>query len=319
MEKTDVGFKAFHSYHNDPKEEYLERALEFFQCALEHSGFDHACRATALFNLVTTKFIRCQAHGTYSKLNETIVLYEEALKLRNTGHPDRPATLLLLAQALLSCLGHEYDESIAAQIRELVGAIPPDGSRDRRTADTIIRTCRLYQAINTRDPTEADNSVFGDLDPGLYRPPYGYFDRPHILHELAVATWARFQLYANVRDLDRSIALSEEALCLIPDGHDNQQSAADCLGRSYLRRLEVRGELTDVDMSVDLVELGVSVATMLDNVSSVEGTGMSLKEEKLREQIALMSAMASAIQDIEQAAPSPRSPIIQSLIDEWGK
>ena len=316
MEKTDVGFKAFHSYHDDPKEEYLEHALEVFQCALEHSGSDRACRATALFNLATTKFIRCQAHGTYSKLDETIVLYEKALELRNTGHPDRPATLLLLAQALSFRLGYEYDESTAAQIRELLAAIPPDGSRDRRTADTIIRTCRLYRAVNARDPTEVDSSLFSDLDPGMYIPPYGYFDRPHILHKLAVATWTRFQLYANVGDLDRSIELSEEALRLIPDGHDDQKSVAACLGRSYLRHLEVHGELTDIDMSVDLVELGERVATMLDNMS-MEGVSVSAEGKDLREQIALISAADTVVQWIKQEVPSPHIPEFQSMIGEW--
>ena len=318
MEKTDLGFEAFYSYWDDPKEEYLERALESFQHALRQSGFDLTCRSTALFNLATSQFIRCRAYGTYSKLDEPIKLYEEALQSRGPGHPDRPATLLLLAQALLSRLGHEYDESIAAQIEGLLTAIPPDGSRDRRTADTIIRTCRLYRLANARDPTEVDNSLFGDLDPGIYSPPYGYFDRPNILHKLAVAAWVCFQLYANVGDLDRSIELSKEALCLIPDGHDDQGIIVACLGRSYLRLIEAREDLMDVDMSADFVELGKRVVTALGNIS-IELAGVSSKKEELCEQIKLMLAADDAIRFIAQEVSSPRIPVVQSLIDEWSK
>ena len=275
-----------------------------------------ARRANALFNLATAKFIRCQTHGTYSEVNDPIKLYEEALELRDSGNPDRPATLLLLSQALLSHFGQEYDESVVTRIRHLLAEILPDGSRDRRTADAILRTCRLYQAVNTRDPAEVDNSLFGDLDPGIYSPPYGYFDRPHILHKLAVATWARFQLYANVVDLDRSISLSEEALCLVRDGHDDQQSIAACLGRSYLRHLEVHGELTDVDMSADLVGLGERVATTLDNMS-MEGVSVSAEGKDLCEQIALISAADTVVQWIKQEVLSPHIPEFQSIIGEW--
>ena len=318
MEETNSGFDALYSYHDDPKKEYLERAVDFFQHALEHHGLDSTCHATALFNLATAQFTKCLAFGTYTKLGLPIGLYEDALKLRDSGHLDRPATLLLLAQALLSCLGKEHDESVVAQIRHLLAEISPDDNRGRQTADAILRTCRFYRVIHSESPAEVDD-LFTDLGRGAYAPPYGYFDRPHLLHRLGVAFWARFQLYTYLGDLDNSIALNQEALCLIPDEHEDKTSIVAYLGRSFLRRLELHGELTDVDMSVSLLELGEKVVTALNNVPSVEGTGMLLGEGKLRGQIALMSAAAFAVQDIEQAAPSPRTPVIQSLVDEWGK
>ena len=309
MEKTNSGFDALYSYHDDPKKEHLECAVDFFQDALEHHGLDSTCHATALFNLATAQFTKCLAFGTYTKLSLPIGLYEDALKLRDSGHPDRPATLLLLAQALLSCLGQEHDESIVAQIRHLLAEISPDDSRGRLTADAILRTCRFYRVIHSGSPAEVGD-LYIDLGRGAYTPPYGYLDRPHLLHRLGVAFWARFQLYTYLGDLDNSIALNQEALYLIPDEHEDKTSIVAYLGRSFLRRLEVHGELTDVDMSVSLLELGEKVVTALDNVSSVEGSGMLLEEGKLRGQIALMSAAAFAVQDIEQAAPSPRTPVI---------
>ena len=318
MDETNSGFDALYSYHDDPKKEHLKHAVEFFQRALEHNGLNSTCHATALFNLATVKFIKCLAFGTYSELSLPIELYEDALKLRESGHPDRPATLLLLAQALLSRLGQKHDQSIVTRVRRLLAEISPDDSRGRQTADAILRTCRFYRVTYSESLEEVDD-LFTDLGRGAYVPQYGYFDRPHLLHRLGVAFWARFQLETYPGDLDNSIALNQEALSFIPDEHGDKTSIVACLGRSFLRRLEVHDELTDVDMSVSLLEAGEKVVAVLDNVSSVEGTGMSLKEKRLRGQITLMSAAYSVIQDVEQAAPTPRSPVIQSLIDEWGK
>ena len=83
------------------------------------------------------------------------------------------------------------------------------------------------------------------------------------------------------------------------------------MGKSCLRHVEAFGELTDVDMSANLVELGERVFTALDNVSS--------KKEELREQIVLILLADAAVQFIEQEVPPPDIPVIRSLIDEWGK
>lgn len=115
----------------------------------------------------------------------------------------------------------------------------------------------------------------------------------------------------NLDDLKKSIELNKEALQLIPDGHDDQAGIVACLGRSFLKHIEMLGNATDVDMSVDLAELGDRVVTALDHVSS--------KKEELREQIALVLIVDATVQCIEGEAPSPRIPAIQSLIDQWRK
>ena len=309
MEKTSSGFKALYSYHEDHKEEDLESALTSFEYALGSTGFDRARRATALFNLATSEFIKCQVHGTYSQLRVPIELYEEALELRDPGHPDRSATLLLLAQACLSHLGQEYDKSTAARIGNLLAEIPHDGSRVYRTAAAILRMCRFYRDVNSNPPQV--RNLPGDMISSTYALPYGYFDRPHVLHKVALALWERFQQDTNIDDLKQSIELNKEALHLIPDGHEDQTGIVACLGKSWLRHVEVLGELTDVDMSADLVELAERVFTALDNMSS--------KKEELREQIVPILLADAAVQYIEQEAPSPDIPVIRSLIDEWGK
>lgn len=309
MEKTNFGFQDFYAYYDDPKEEHLERAVAFFRCALEKCGRDPTCRTTALFNLATSKFIWCQACGARSELYAPIKLYGDALKMQGCDHPDRPATLLLLAQVLLFRLGQEYNEAITTQIRHLLVEIPPDGSRERRTADTIVRTCRFYQAINAEDPIEVGS--VRDLDHGAYVPPYGYYDRPRSLHKLGVASWIRFQLYADLGDLEKSIILNQDALRLIPDGYYGQESIAAGLGRALLKHLEILGNLADVDTSADLVKLGERIVMALDNMS------YGSSSEELRAQIALVSAAETALRHIVQDIASPHITEVQSLIDEW--
>ena len=242
----------------------------------------------------------------------TIELCRDALKLRDSNDPDRRATLLLLTRALLSCLGQEYNKSIATEIQHLLAEICPDDSRDRRTADAITRTCRLYRAVNSEDPNEVVNLIsLMDLDPDAYTLPYGYYDKPRLLHKLAIAFWVRSQHDMDSGSLDKSIALNQEALRLAPTGHHDLGSIVACLGKSYLERLETLGDLTDTDASTDFGELENCVVEALDNMS------YSLSSEKLREQIALMSAADAALQHVMQEVLTPRTPEVQSLIDEW--
>ena len=145
----------------------------------------------------------------------------------------------------------------------------------------------------------------------LIKPSKAYFDRPHVLHKMAIALWERFQQDTNLDDLKKSIELDKEALDLIPDGHEDQMGIVACLGKSCLRHVEASGELTDVDMSADLVELAERVFTALDNVTS--------RKEELREQMVLILLADAAVQYIEQEVPSPDIPMIRNLIDEWGK
>ncbi|KAG6369265.1 hypothetical protein JVT61DRAFT_15509 [Boletus reticuloceps] len=319
VEKTKLGFRALYSHHDKPQKEYLEGALECFRCALEQCNLNSACRATALFNLATSEFIRCQADGTYSELITPIELYGETLKLRDYGDPDRTATSLLLAQALLLRYGREpeCDESLVRQIEDLLAEIQPDGSREHQTADAILRTCRFYQAIHSGNPAQVDQllRVAGNLEPHAYVSPYGFSYWPHILHKLGVTLWTRFQVSSNLSDLDQSVALNEEALRLIPEGHHDQASIVACLGPSLLRLLEVRGDLKDLDMSAGLTWLGNMVVTELDNIPSAASSSW----HSLRDQIWLMSAAYTATFTlVHEPMPTPwRTPELQNLLDEW--
>ena len=210
-----------------------------------------------------------------------------------------------------------YDESITTRIGCLLAEIHPDGSRDRRTADAIMRTCRLYRATSS-NPPQIDE-LPRDLNCDIYTPPYGYFDRPHILHKMGVVLLERYRHHMNFDLLKKSIALSQEALSLIPDGHDDQESIVACLGRSFLELVEARGDLTDVDSSASLVEIGERVFTTVVR-TSIEDTKISAEKGELCEQVTLMLIADATIRYIsEQEDPPSFIPLFQSPIDEWFK
>ena len=82
----------------------------------------------------------------------------------------------------------------------------------------IMRTRRFFQSLYS-NPLSIDD-LPRDLNCDIYVPPYGYFDRPHILHKLGIASWERFQHNASLDDLNRSIGLIEGAVQLAPEGHE---------------------------------------------------------------------------------------------------
>ncbi|KAG9315439.1 hypothetical protein JVU11DRAFT_3049 [Chiua virens] len=332
---TTRGFENFYSYHHENKKEHLDAALECFRSALQEDRLDSAQLISARFNIATTEFFKCQAYGTYAELDKAIESYKKALELCGEGYPDRPATVLLLAQSLLSRHGQEYDEFTVEEIEKLLEELPPDDSRNRRTADIILVSCRFYHAINAERPADVDH-LLANFQNGTYTPSYGYFDRPHMSHKIGLAFWRRFRTSGNLYDLDKAIMLNTEAFLQIPDGHDDQKNIAACLGHSLLCGLEAREELRDIDTELGLTELGNKVIATLDDISFAEGTSalsqdlqkqIDLKTAvaQIREQIQLMScvervrlqaAADDTRQEVVERGPSSK---VENPIDDWSR
>jgi hypothetical protein len=81
---------------------------------------DHPYRPAALFNLATAKFVSCQADGRHLDLDIPINLFQDALDLRPTDHPDRAITQLHLAIALLSRFAKRGSQTDADAAKELL-------------------------------------------------------------------------------------------------------------------------------------------------------------------------------------------------------
>ncbi|KAG6369268.1 hypothetical protein JVT61DRAFT_15513 [Boletus reticuloceps] len=300
VEQTKLGFKALYSHHDEPKNEYLEDSLECFRRALEQCGLHTAYRATALFNLATARFIKYRAYGTYNELNMSIALYGEALKLRNSGDPDRAATSLLLAQALVLRYGQESDESTVMQIKDILADIHPDCSRHHRTADIVMRTCRFYQAFDSGNPVELDE-LLRDLGCHAYAPPYGFSDRPHMLYKLSVALWCRFQRLGELGDLELAISTLSNVIGLTPHGHPDQAGRLNNLGGCFLTRFERLGELSDLEDATSTHRDAVDLTPdgHLDKPSRLSNLGNSFRARFLR--LGELSDLEDAISTLRDA------------------
>ncbi|KAG1852138.1 hypothetical protein DFJ58DRAFT_746170 [Suillus subalutaceus] len=66
----------------------LDQSIKHFKRAYDLCPTDHLCCPVALFNLATAKFVSCQTSGSYPDLDDPISLFQDALDLRPTGHPD---------------------------------------------------------------------------------------------------------------------------------------------------------------------------------------------------------------------------------------
>jgi hypothetical protein len=174
-----------------------------------------------LVNLAKAKFISYQLDPTSANFDESIQFCREALDLRHPGHPDRPATLLQLAQTLLFRYEKQgCNEPIADEIDALMTE-PQDFSEDsheRRAADLVLETLRRCRVVNSGSLAELDKLV-GELKHSAMVPPDGYFDRPQRLINLSTTLWKRYEKRGELSDLERLIAMAKEALQLIPEGH----------------------------------------------------------------------------------------------------
>ena len=147
-EATDEGHNALLCYHRDHGIAELKKSIEHFTLALDLVPSDHECRAAALFNLATARFTNYQVNGTISDLDAAITSYREALALRPAILPDRPGTLLHLAQALLYRHGRlQCESSVADKIEGVVTEgkqICHEGSYEPRAADLVVQMFKRY-------------------------------------------------------------------------------------------------------------------------------------------------------------------------------
>ncbi|KAG1735671.1 uncharacterized protein EDB91DRAFT_549383 [Suillus paluster] len=98
---TDAGHRLLVRFHRTQDYRDLDRSIKEFERTSDLCLIDRPCRPAALPNLAITKFVSFQVNGTYLDLNIPISLFQDALRLRPTSHPDRPVIQLHLAIALL--------------------------------------------------------------------------------------------------------------------------------------------------------------------------------------------------------------------------
>jgi len=160
-------------------------------------------------------FINCQIDRSTVKLSTSISHYREALRLRHVGHPDRPVTLLHLAEVRLYQYGKLGFEEIPGEIMKLASEVQASCSPDspeHRAADLALQTYALYSAIGSGGLADIDRLIPALRQTVLQDIPHDYFDKLQRLANLVLALWIRYELLGDLRDLDESIATHEEVM-----------------------------------------------------------------------------------------------------------
>lgn len=246
LEKTSLGQEALLRYYIEYQREDLENAIQHFECAWRNCLLAHRCRAVVLVNLAKARFISSQIDPTSANLDEPIQLYQQALDLRSSGHPDRPATLLQLAQALLFRYEKQgCNESDADEINKLM-TNPQDFTEDSheyRAADLVLETLERCRVVNSGNSDKLDNLI-RKLEDSVKVPPNGYFDIPQRLINLSTALWRRYKQRGKLDDLDHLLEINKQTLQLLPGRHPDRLPVLRTVGVILWRLFEIRGDLS---------------------------------------------------------------------------
>lgn len=178
--------------------------------------------------------------------------------LRPSGHPDRPATLLHLAQALLYHYEKQgSEESTPGEITKLaseVQAICSVDSHECRSADLVLQTWALYTAITSSSLTDV-NKLIPALRQAVQYVPQDYFDKLQRLANLGLALRFRYHLCSDLDDLNELITTYGEAMQFrTPCSHPCEPTMLTNHGVLFLGRFGWLGIPGDLSFSISLAE-----------------------------------------------------------------
>ncbi|KAG2340931.1 hypothetical protein BDR05DRAFT_991223 [Suillus weaverae] len=256
---TDAGHGLIARYRTMQNHRDLDQSINHLECAFGLCSMNDPYRPAALFNLATAKFVSCQADGGHLDLDIPINLFQDALNLRPTDHPDRTVTQLHLAISLLSRFakrGFRTDADAAQELLSEVLDVCHANSHIYRAALIAIETSALHSArsidvndlgrerptasmltlspnqladragrcLRIDDPHGLDEVIF------LHYDALGYYNAMHacrgqLLCNLGAILCTRFKCRGNDEELDPTISIQGEALALYPIGHTGRPSS----------------------------------------------------------------------------------------------
>jgi len=239
-----------------------------------------------LFNLAAALFISCQVKGNYFDLEIPISLFQDALELRPTGHPDRPTTQLHLAIALLSRLakrGFQTDANAAEELLNEVLDICDAKSHIYRSALFVINTYmahilpwwlsklagRVELLQQSDDPCALDEVISLHYEALKYHN-MAHVERVSFLNNLGCVLNMRFMRRGISHDIQESIKFRQQTLHLCPVGspdqslsspltphlqpfcHPDRSSLLNNLASTLLTRFQHQGNDKDLEAALAL-------------------------------------------------------------------
>ena len=205
-------------------------------------------------------FINCRIDRDSMELSTAISYYREALKLRHVG-PDRPATLLRLAEVLLYRYGKLGLEEFPGEIMEFASEVQANcsvNSHERRAADLALQTYALYKATNSGGLPDIDRLIPA-LRQAVEDIPHDYFDKLQRLTNLSIALRIRYEFYGDRGDLDESIATHEEAMRLTACGLDSPTYTHTRFLKEWAKATLAGGSWKDALVTASSVSISVAV------------------------------------------------------------
>ena len=301
-QQTDLGHDALLCYHNDPTQESLDVSIQHFERAQKICPPDHPCRFAVMRNLAMAYLLDYQINSTYGNLDKTISLHREALDWCSFGHSDRPATLVYLAQALVYRYDKQgCDESVGSEIKKLVAEVRnvcSVDSHEYRAAGLVLQTCTRCRVENNINSADLDELI-SELDLAAQAPPSDSFDRPQRLYNLGIILLKQYELRGDISDLDKSIAIHEEAIGLTPVGHPDRTGIITSLCVSLAKRFERARNLPDLKAALQWVpQVNVDRARILNNLGI-----SSLKRFQLSGDLADLDESIVILEEATQSAP----------------
>ncbi|EKM60632.1 uncharacterized protein PHACADRAFT_203794 [Phanerochaete carnosa HHB-10118-sp] len=210
-------------------------------------------RLTLLNTVVPALTGMCAREREQSGLETCIELGDQALALCPPGHPDRPRSLINLAVAkctlfYLAGRQEDVDDGIIS-LREAIELLP-SGAVVRpvalgRLADALLFRFKSYKALDDIEESVARGkealSACSPCAPA----------RAKILDHLSDSLAERFSYVLERDDYSKKVDYGYEALSLYPPGHPRRTRIMKPLLASLLQQSWARGNLEEVDRSID--------------------------------------------------------------------
>ena len=198
---------------------------------------------------------RFEANDDPAALDAAIELATELIE-----HPVAaawPDVRLGTLAGLASLRGRRYrqrsqsaDLAATLELVERVVAVTPPGSRVRAMAHMIVSEARRTRYAVSRSPDDLDRAV-GSAQAAVAETPATSPERPRYASEFGVACLFRYEATGDAGDLQRAVAVLEEAARqaqdVLADDHADRPLCLAALAAGLWARYRHTGDLTDLD------------------------------------------------------------------------
>lgn len=212
-------------YDAEHHEKDLEECTELLRLALETPN---CTPITSLMTLELLSFAidrRYERTGHPEDLDAYIDLRRQLVEMRQRGHYD---SFFILANALCD--------------------------RYRRTSQSkdLEEAIDLYQEAAPLIPAEQDTPDFLDAEDNLFVPPRS--ERGLYMSNYAAALLLRYDYSGTKHDMDRSIAMAEEAIGFFDSDSPDKSLCMTNLASGFRNRFLQSGEVVDLDRCIELYQ-----------------------------------------------------------------